>query len=169
MYKIVTDKKKKLIGWDEILEGGIAPGAAVMSWRGVKGGIEASSKKHQVVMTPAPIYYLDMRQGDALFEPPVYNEARLKNVYAFDILPDGVDSTYVLGGQGNLWTEQIATTAHLQYMTYPAAFAIAETLWAPKGRKNWENFSLVAWSNTLSVSIKPASTMPPVCMIPASK
>lgn len=141
VYKIVTDKKKKLIGWDEILEGGIAPGATVMSWRGVKGGIEASSKKHQVVMTPAPIYYLDMRQGDGLFEPPVYNEARLKNVYQFNILPDGIDSTYVLGGQGNLWTEQIATVAHLQYMTYPRAFAIAETLWTPNGRKDWDNFA----------------------------
>lgn len=138
--KIINNKKKKLIGWDEILEGGIAPGAAVMSWRGSKGGIEASRQKHPVVMSPSPQYYLDMRQGDAGSEPPVYSEARLKDVYAFDILPAEIDSTFVLGGQGNLWTEQIPTGAHAEYMTYPRAFAIAEGLWSPKPLRNWNNF-----------------------------
>lgn len=138
--KILSDKKKKLIGWDEILEGGIAPGAAVMSWRGSKGGIEASAKKHQVVMSPSPYYYLDMRQGEPAIEPPVYNDARLSNVYDYSILPDGIDSTFVLGGQGNLWTEQIPTGAHAEYMTYPRAFAISETLWSPESKKNWDGF-----------------------------
>jgi hexosaminidase len=138
--QILADKKKKLIGWDEILEGGLAPGAAVMSWRGTKGGIEASHLKHPVVMSPAPQYYLDMMQGDASIEPPVYSTARLKEVYSFDILPAGIDSAYVLGGQGNLWTEQVATTPQVEYMTYPRAFAIAETMWSPKSKKNWNNF-----------------------------
>jgi hexosaminidase len=139
--KIVEAKKKKLMGWDEILEGGVPPqGAAVMSWRGVKGGIEASHQKHPVVMSPAPQYYLDMMQGDRAIEVPVYSTARLKEVYGFDILPSEIDSTYVLGGQGNLWTEQIPSTAQLEYMTYPRALAMAETLWSPKGKKNWNNF-----------------------------
>jgi hexosaminidase len=138
--KILAAKKKKLIGWDEILEGGLAPGAAVMSWRGVKGGIEAAHQKHFVVMSPAPLYYLDMMQGDPAVEPPVYGTARLKDVYAFDILPKEIDSTYVLGGQGNLWTEQIPTTVQVEYMTYPRAFAIAESMWSPKAKKNWPNF-----------------------------
>jgi hexosaminidase len=137
---ILTAKKKKLIGWDEILEGGIAPGAAVMSWRGVKGGIEASHKKHFVVMSPAPVWYIDMIQGDPSIEAPVYGSSRLKEVYSFDIVPKEIDSTYVLGGQGNLWTEQVATTAQVEYMTYPRAFAISETLWTPESKKNWNNF-----------------------------
>jgi hexosaminidase len=138
--KIVANKKKKMIGWDEILEGGIAPGAAVMSWRGTKGGIEASHLKHPVVMSPATQYYLDMMQGDPSIEPPVYSTARLKDTYSLNILPEGIDSAYVLGGQGNLWTEQVPTEAHAEYMTYPRAFAIAETMWSPKSKKEWSNF-----------------------------
>jgi hexosaminidase len=139
--KIVTGKKKKLIGWDEILEGGTPPqGAAVMSWRGVKGGIEASHQKHPVVMSPAPTYYLDMMQGDQGVEVYVYSTARLKEVYNFDIIVPEIDSTFVLGGQGNLWTEQIPTTAQLEYMNYPRALAISESLWTPKSNKNWSNF-----------------------------
>ena len=138
--KIVASKKKKMIGWDEILEGGIAENAAVMAWRGTKGGIEATTHKHKVVMSPAPEYYLDMMQGDVTIEPPVYSTARLKDVYNFNILPAGIDSTYVLGGQGNLWTEQIPTPAQVEYMTYPRALAIAETMWSPSSKKNWSNF-----------------------------
>jgi hexosaminidase len=137
---IVTSKKKKMIGWDEILEGGIAPGAAVMSWQGVKGGIEASHLKHPVVMSPAPDFYLDMRQGDPAVEPPVYSNARLKTVYNFNLLPKEIDSTYVLGGQGNLWTEQIPTEAQVEYMTFPRAWAMSETLWSPTSKKNWDDF-----------------------------
>jgi hexosaminidase len=138
--KIVKSKNKKMIGWDEILEGELSRDAAVMSWQGTKGGIEASKKKHTVVMSPAPEYYLDMGQGDPSIEPPIYNISRLKNTYHFNILPPGVDSSYVIGGQGNLWTEQIPTTAQVEYMTYPRAFAIAETLWSWPRKKNWEDF-----------------------------
>lgn len=140
--KIVVAKKKKLMGWDEILEGGTPPaGAAVMSWRGIKGGIEASHQKHTVVMSPAPDYYLDMMQGDAAVEVPVYGTSRLRNVYEFNLLPPGIDSAFVIGGQGNLWTEQVPTTAQAEYMTYPRALAMSETLWSPRARKNWSNFT----------------------------
>jgi hexosaminidase len=138
--KIISNKKKKVIGWDEILEGGIAPGAAVMSWRGTKGGIEASHLKHPVVMSPATEYYLDMVQGETSIEPPVYSTARLRDTYALDILPEGIDAAFVLGGQGNLWTEQIPTEQHAEYMTYPRAFAISETMWSPEKKKEWGNF-----------------------------
>jgi hexosaminidase len=138
--KIILSKKKKMIGWDEILEGGTVQGAAVMSWRGVKGGIEASHKKLPVVMSPAPTYYLDMGQGEPSVETPIYDYARLKQVYAFDILAPGIDSAYVLGGQGNLWTEQIPTIPQAEYMMYPRAFAISESLWSNPKQKNWGNF-----------------------------
>jgi hexosaminidase len=138
--EILASKKKKMIGWDEILEGGIAPGAAVMSWRGTKGGIEAAHLKHPVVMSPSPQYYLDMVQGEPSIEPPVYSTARLKDTYALTILPEGIDSTFVLGGQGNLWTEQIPTPPQVEYMTFPRAFAIAESMWSPKNKKDWNNF-----------------------------
>jgi hexosaminidase len=138
--KIIGSKKKKTIGWDEILEGGIAADAAVMSWRGVKGGIEASHLKHTVVMSPNPQYYLDMNQGEQSVEHPIYDVARIKDVYAFDILAPGIDSAYVVGGQGNLWTETVSTPSQAEYMTYPRAFAISETLWSPKSRKNWSQF-----------------------------
>ena len=138
--KIITAKKKKVIGWDEILEGGVAPGVSVMSWRGTKGGIEASHLKHPVVMSPAPMYYLDMRQGEPSVEPPVYDNARLKDVYSFDPFPAEMDTTYVLGGQANLWTEQIPTTPQVEYMTYPRAFAVSETMWSNKNKKDWSGF-----------------------------
>jgi hexosaminidase len=139
--KIVQSKKKKMIGWDEILEGGdLTTDAAVMSWQGTKGGIIASKRKHTVVMSPAPQYYLDMGQGEPSIEPPIYNIARLKDVYHFNIIPAEADSAYVIGGQGNLWTEQIPTTAQLEYMTYPRALAISETLWTPPGKKEWNSF-----------------------------
>jgi hexosaminidase len=138
--KIISSKKKKTIGWDEILEGGIAPDAAVMSWRGVKGGIEASHLKHAVVMSPSRQYYLDMNQGEQSIEHPIYDVARLKDVYTFDILAPGIDSTYVIGGQGNLWTETVSTPPQAEYMTYPRAFAISETMWSPKWKKDWNEF-----------------------------
>jgi hexosaminidase len=138
--KIIASKKKKAIGWDEILEGGIAPEAAVMSWRGVKGGIEASHLKHLVVMSPNPQYYLDMNQGEQSVEHPIYDIARLKDVYTFDILAPGIDSTYVIGGQGNLWSETVSTPGQVEYMTYPRALAISETMWSPKSKKEWNQF-----------------------------
>jgi len=138
--KIVESKGKKVIGWDEILEGGLAPGAAVMSWRGIKGGIEAAKLGHEVVMSPSTFVYLDFMQSDRVVEPPVYATLRLKKVYEFEPVPDGVDPKFIKGGQGNLWTEQIYNTRHLQYMLWPRSFAVAESVWSPKEKKNWNDF-----------------------------
>ncbi|MBK7475425.1 MAG: family 20 glycosylhydrolase [Haliscomenobacter sp.] len=139
--KILTAKGKKLIGWDEILEGGISPGAAVMSWRGIKGGIEAAHLGHEVVMSPTTHAYLDYNQGDQTVDPPIYSGLRVSKSYHFEPVPEGVDPKYILGGQGNLWTEQVATLKHAEYMTYPRAWALAEVYWSPKETKNWEGFA----------------------------
>ena len=138
--KIVESKGKKVIGWDEILEGGLAPNAAVMSWRGENGGIEAAKLKHEVVMTPSPFVYLDFMQSDVITEPRVYSSLRLNKTYQFEPVPPGVDAKYIKGGQANIWTEQIANVRHLQYMAWPRAFAVAECLWSPKEKKNWNGF-----------------------------
>lgn len=138
--KIVASKGKKLIGWDEILQGGLAPNAAVMSWRGTKGGIEAAKLKHEVVMSPTTHVYIDYMQGDRIIEPPVYASLRLKKVYEFDPLPAGVESQYILGGQANLWTEQVYNMRHAEYMTWPRGLALAEDVWSPVAQKNWAGF-----------------------------
>ncbi len=140
LEKIVLSKGKKFMGWDEILEGGLAPSAAVMSWRGVKGGIQAARMKHEVVMSPTTFAYIDYMQGDSLIEPRIYATLRLNKAYQFEPMPDSVEAKYILGGQGNLWTEQIYNMRHAQYMTWPRGFALAESLWSPKEKKNWNNF-----------------------------
>lgn len=139
--KIIESKGKKLIGWDEILEGGLAPNAVVMSWRGIKGGIEAAKQGHEVVMSPTTFAYLDYIQGDPAIEPPVYATLRLNTTYSFEPVPEGVDPKFVKGGQANLWTEQVYNMRHLQYMVWPRGFAIAESVWSPKEKKNWKSFS----------------------------
>lgn len=138
--KIVESKGKKVIGWDEILEGGVAPNATIMSWRGEKGGIKASQMHHDVIMSPTTYAYLDYMQGDPALEPKVYASLRLKKAYQFDPVPAGADAKYIKGGQANLWAEQLYNIRHAQYMTWPRAFAIAEALWSPKDRKNWTSF-----------------------------
>ncbi|MFT4204013.1 MAG: family 20 glycosylhydrolase [Chitinophagaceae bacterium] len=138
--KIVESKGKRVIGWDEILEGGLAPNAAVMSWRGEKGGIAASRLKHEVVMSPTTYAYIDFMQGDPSLEPHVYAQLRLKKTYEFEPVPAGADAAYIKGGQANLWTEQVYNLRHAQYMTWPRAFAVSESLWSPKNKKNWPFF-----------------------------
>lgn len=139
--KIIESKGKKMIGWDEILEGGLAPNAAVMSWRGSKGGAEAAKMQHEVVMSPNNNTYIDLMQGDAAIEPPVYKSVRLKDSYKFEPVPEGADPKYIKGGQANLWTEQIYNMRHAQYMTWPRAFAVAECVWSPADKKNWNDFT----------------------------
>ena len=138
--KMIASKGKKMIGWDEILQGGLAPNAAVMNWQGMKSGVEAATQGHDVVMTPTEFCYLDYMQGDAIIEPPVYASLRLKKAYQFEPVPDGVDAKFIKGGQANLWTEQVYNMRHAQYMIWPRAFAIAEVLWSPKEKKNWNDF-----------------------------
>ncbi len=137
---IVESKGKKFLGWDEILEGGLAPNAAVMSWRGEKGGIEASNLHHDVIMTPSPYTYVDFMQSDRVTEPHVYATLRLNKAYQFEPVPKGADAKYIKGGQANLWTEQIYNTRHLQYMLWPRAFATSESVWSQKENKNWNSF-----------------------------
>ncbi len=140
LEKILESKGKKLIGWDEILEGGLAPNAAVMSWRGMQGGITAAKAKHQVVMSPVEFAYLDFYQGDPAIEPPTYAMLRLNKVYEFEPVPEGVDADYILGGQGNLWAESVPVFRHAEYMLWPRAFALSEVLWSPKDSRDWNDF-----------------------------
>lgn len=140
LEKIVESKGKKFMGWDEILEGGLAPGAIVMSWRGMQGGIQAAKMGHDVVMSPTTYAYIDYMQGDPIIEPHIYATLRLSKAYEFEPVPEGVDAKYIKGGQANLWTEQVYNMRHAEYMTWPRAFAISETLWSPKEKKNWNSF-----------------------------
>jgi len=141
LEKIVESKGKKFLGWDEILEGGLAPDAIVMSWRGMKGGIEAAKMGHEVVMSPTTFAYLDYMNGDPAIEPRIYASLRLNKAYQFDPAPDSVNSKLIIGGQANLWTEQVYNTRHLEYMTWPRAFAIAEAVWSPKSVRNFDDFA----------------------------
>lgn len=138
--RIIASKGKKMMGWDEIMEGGLAPGAAVMSWRGMRGGTEAAKAKHPVVMSPNEYAYVDLYQGDPVAEPPTYSKVRLNKAYEFDPLPPGVDSQYILGGQCNLWSERLWTVRHMQYMLWPRGLATAESVWSQKSRKDWNSF-----------------------------
>jgi len=140
LEKILESKGKKLIGWDEILEGGLAPNAAVMSWRGMQGGITAAKAQHHVVMSPVEYAYLDFYQGDPAIEPPTYSMLRLNKVYEFEPVPEGVDPDYILGGQGNLWAESVPVFRHAEYMLWPRAFALSEVLWSPKDSRDWNDF-----------------------------
>ncbi len=138
--KIVVSKGKKFMGWDEILDGGISPTAAVMSWRGMKYGIQAANDKHNVVMSPTDFAYLDYMQADAITEPKVYASLRLNKAYQFNPVPAGVNAQYIIGAQANLWTEQIFNFRQVQYMVWPRAFAISESIWSPIEKKNWTSF-----------------------------
>ena len=139
--KMLKEKGKKLIGWDEILEGGLAPEATVMSWRGMSGGVTAAKMGHQVVMTPWDYTYLDLYQGESSVEPPTYGICRLKDSYTYDPVPDSVDEKLILGGQGNLWTESVPNFRHAEYMTWPRGLALAEVYWSPKADRNWDDFA----------------------------
>ena len=145
MERFINSKGKKLIGWDEILEGGIAPEATVMSWRGVAGGIEAAKQGHDVIMTPGSHCYFDHYQGPQNEEPLAWGGyTPLSKVYTFDPVVDTMtpaEAKHVLGGQANLWSEQIKTEAHSEYMIFPRLAALSETLWSPKESRNWEDFS----------------------------
>lgn len=136
---IIESKHKKVIGWDEILEANNDTSIAIMSWRGEKGGIEATKRGHKIVMSPTTYTYLDYYQGEKLAEPPVYAGLRLKKCYQFNPCPSGVDCNLVLGGQGNVWTEQLQNNRSLEYMVWPRALAISEALWSEN--KDWNNFT----------------------------
>ncbi|MBZ4191050.1 beta-N-acetylhexosaminidase [Niabella beijingensis] len=141
LEKIVKSKGKKMMGWDEILEGGISPTAALMSWRGEQYGIEASKSKHYVVMSPTQYAYIDYMQGDVSTEVPIYASLRLSQTYKFNPIPEGANAKYILGGQANLWTENVYTMRQAEYMTWPRGLAIAESVWSPLAKKDWKKFA----------------------------
>lgn len=144
MEKFINSKGKKIIGWDEILEGGLAPNATVMSWRGMKGGIEAAKSKHDVIMTPTDFVYFDYGQGDPAYEPlNIGSYVPLEKVYSFDPVPAELtaeEAKYIIGGQANIWTEYIKTPSHVEYMAFPRMVALSEVLWSPAGSKNFDDF-----------------------------
>lgn len=142
--KFLNARGKKLIGWDEILEGGLAPNAAVMSWRGIEGGMAAARARHTVVMTPTSHCYFDYYQGDPALEPwAIGGYLPLTKVYSYEPVPNQLsadEAPFVIGAQANLWTEYVPTPAHAEYMTYPRIAAIAEIGWSAKEGKNWDDF-----------------------------
>jgi hexosaminidase len=135
---------RRLIGWDEILEGGLAPNATVMSWRGTSGGIEAARQGHDVVMTPTSHLYFDYYQGDERFEPlAIGGLLPLEQVYGYEPVPDELtarESQHVLGAQGNVWTEYLRTPESVEYMAWPRALALAEVAWSAPERRTWDSF-----------------------------
>jgi hexosaminidase len=138
-------KHKKVIGWDEILEGGLAPNAAVMSWRGVAGGIAAAKQKHDVVMTPTTYLYFDYPQGDKSLEGDLaYGPLLpLEKVYAYEPIPkelNAEEATYIKGLQANVWSEFIHSPERVEYMSFPRGDAMAEVAWTYPQRKDWESF-----------------------------
>jgi len=142
--KFLVSKGRKLIGWDEILEGGLAPEATVMSWRGVAGGIEAAKQNHDVIMTPTRYFYLDYYQTEPDNEPlAIGGYLPLETVYSFDPRFEELTEEqykHILGVQGNVWTEYISTPEHLEYMACPRMFAISEVGWTQASKKDFEDF-----------------------------
>jgi hexosaminidase len=142
--KFLISKNRKMIGWDEILEGGVAPEATVMSWRGIEGGISAARQGHHVIMTPTTFCYFDYYQADPDFEPKAIGGfLPLKKVYSFDPTPKELtkeEARLILGTQGNVWTEYIPTPQHVEYMAVPRMIALAEVAWTANELKNWESF-----------------------------
>ncbi len=140
----LSKHNKRLIGWDEILEGGLAPEASVMSWRGMQGGIEAANAGHDVVMSPGYPCYFDHYQSGHEDEPQAWGGLNgIRDVFGFNPIPDEIaneKSHHILGGQANLWTEQIAETEHAEYMMMPRFSALSEALWSGSETKNWERF-----------------------------
>jgi hexosaminidase len=145
MEKFLVSHNRKMIGWDEILEGGLAPEATVMSWRGESGGIEAAKMGHDVIMTPGNPCYFDHYQGDSETEPiAIGGFNTLKKVYNYEPIPAELtadEGKRVLGSQANLWTEYISTAEHVKYMILPRMLALAEVLWSTKEQRNWINFN----------------------------
>lgn len=142
--KFVNGKGRQIIGWDEILEGGLAPNAAVMSWRGTEGGISAAKQKHYVVMTPGSHCYFDHYQGEPKNEPvAIGGYTTVEKVYSLEPTPKELTSEeakYILGAQGNLWTEYINTPEHVEYMIMPRMAALAEVVWGTSDAAKYQHF-----------------------------
>lgn len=142
--KYINSKGRTMIGWDEILEGGLAPNAVVMSWRGESGGIAAAKAKHQVIMTPSRNCYFDYPQTENMENVQDWMKlTTVDTVYMYEPVPKELneeESRYVLGGQGNIWTEFISNPARAEYMMFPRMSALSEVLWSPKDKRNYDDF-----------------------------
>lgn len=142
--KYLNSKGRNIIGWDEILEGGLAPNATVMSWRGVQGGINAAKAGHDAIMTPGSYVYLDHYQEDPAIAPTtIGGYTTLKKTYSYNPVPQDADSLlekHIIGIQGNIWTEYMQNDERRDYQTFPRAVAIAETGWTENKAKNWNGF-----------------------------
>lgn len=141
--KYLNSKGRKIIGWDEILEGGLAPNATVMSWRGEAGGIEAAKLHHDVIMTPGTHCYFDHNQIKNTDSVTIGGFTPLKKVYLYKPIPEELDSTqstYILGAQANVWTEYIKYPSKVEYMIFPRMSALSEVLWSSASKRNWEHF-----------------------------
>ncbi|MEP7093072.1 MAG: family 20 glycosylhydrolase, partial [Flavobacterium sp.] len=145
MEKYINSKGKKIIGWDEILEGGLAPDATVMSWRGTQGGIDATKQGHDVIMTPESHCYFNFYQGPQNEEPIAFDGyTPLSKVYEFDpVVPTMTpqEASHVLGGQANLWAEYLPGPKDSEYMIFPRLAALSEVLWSTKESRNWNDFT----------------------------
>jgi hexosaminidase len=142
--KYLNSKGRSIIGWDEILEGGLAPNATVMSWRGEEGGIAAAQQKHDVIMTPGTYVYFDHSQTKTEDSVTIGGYLPLEKVYNYEPVPKeltGEEAKYVLGAQGNVWTEYMENTSKVEYMIFPRMSALSEVLWSPKENRNWKEFS----------------------------
>lgn len=156
--KFLNDHGRHLLGWDEILQGGIAPNATVMSWRGEEGGIAAITSGHHAIMTPGAYCYLDSYQ-DAPYSQPeaIGGYLPLKKVYSYNPVPASLtpeQAKLVYGVQGNLWVEYISTPEHVEYMIYPRILALAETAWSAPERKSWPDFHTRALSAVADLQAK---------------
>jgi hexosaminidase len=143
MEKYLNSKGRSIIGWDEILEGGLAPNATVMSWRGEEGGIEAAKQNHDVIMTPGSHCYLDHSQSKNEDSLTIGSYLPLEKIYSYEPIPTSLTATqakHILGAQGNVWTEYIANTNKLEYMIFPRMSALSEVLWSPKDKRDWKDF-----------------------------
>lgn len=141
--KYLNSKGRQIIGWDEILEGGLAPNATVMSWRGEKGGIEAAKQKHNVIMTPNSYVYFDYAQNKQEDSLVIGGYLTVQKVYNYEPVPAALaaeDTRYILGAQANVWSEYMKTPAKVEYMVFPRMSALSEVLWSRKESRNWSDF-----------------------------
>ncbi len=142
--EFLNENGRQIIGWDEILEGGLAPNATVMSWRGVEGGIEAAKQHHTAIMTPGSHCYLDHYQANEENEPlAIGGFTTLEKTYSYEPIPDelaGEERDFILGAQGNVWTEYMHSPEKVEYMAWPRSTALAEVTWSPPAKRSWEDF-----------------------------
>ncbi|MEO8711874.1 MAG: family 20 glycosylhydrolase, partial [Parafilimonas sp.] len=141
--RYLNSKGRSIIGWDEILEGGVAPNATIMSWRGEKGGIEAAQQHHNVIMTPTTYVYFDYSQTKQQDSLTIGGYLPLETVYKYEPLPDQLsvdEQKYIIGAQANVWSEYMSNPAKVEYMIFPRVDALSEVLWSPKDARNWDDF-----------------------------